>query len=220
LGHAIADRVKYLSTITRVGSVRVSDAIEAPDESEFFEFVRASAEQFSDLIPTPSENNRFLGNASFRCRHGFPSFRSDSGKIFVSKRNVDKEFIGRDGFVAINPDVSVVEYYGDHKPSVDTPVHLRLYSRCSKINYMIHGHVYIKDVRMTRNNVPCGGLEEVNEVMEALNGGPIYAFNSEVFEVNLKGHGFIAGFSQVRHLQEAMKSIQYKFKARVFPERI
>jgi hypothetical protein len=94
LSKSIVDRVKYLKTITRVGSINVGEALEIPDEKEFFEFIKSSAERFSDLIPTPTENHRFLGNASFRCSRGFPSFKKD-GIIYVSRRNVDKEHIGK-----------------------------------------------------------------------------------------------------------------------------
>jgi len=216
LGHAIAERVKYLSTITRVGSVKVGDAIEVPNDDEFFAFVRKSANQFSELIPTPTENERFLGNASFRCQHGFPSFKRD-GMLYISKRNIDKEYIGRDGFVAVNPDKLPLEYYGDHKPSVDAPIHVKLYDKFPKINYMIHGHVYIYGGVNTWNNVPCGGLEEVEEIIRV-----VCPFDppelTDSFRVNLKGHGFIIGVNDVGCLN-GMDLIK-KYEARIFPERI
>lgn len=42
-------------------------------------------------------------NVSFRCEKGFPSFR-DKNIIYVSKRNMDKRMIGKEGFVAVNLD--------------------------------------------------------------------------------------------------------------------
>lgn len=220
LARALAERVKYLKGITRVGSVKVGDALEVPDETEFFRFVRESGEQFSKLLPTPSETHRFLGNASFRCRHGFPSFRKD-GMIYVSKRNVDKTLIGSEGFVAVNPDKLPVEYYGDHKPSVDAPVHVQLYKRFSKINYMLHGHVYIRDARKTKVNVPCGGMEEVHEIIDAVNyHSGIYRTDTEVIMVNLRGHGFLLGFSDVAYIKQMTSNVELLYEARVFPEEI
>ena len=216
---SILKRSKYLKEITRVGSVKVGDAIEVPNKYEFFNFVRSSADVFKKLIPVSSENSRFLGNASFRCRSGFPSFRHED-KIFVSRRNVDKENIGRDGFVALNPGKLPVEYYGEHKPSVDSPIHVGLYEQFPLINYMIHGHVYVlpDKVPMTRNNVPCGGIEEVEEILD-VNNGDVRKFSKYnlFFCINLKGHGFIAGFANELFFNQLTEK---EYKARIFPEKI
>ena len=68
--------------------------------------IRKYAYIFASVTFETKDVKRFLGNASFRCPKGFPSFR-DGKYIFVSKRNVNKEFITIDDFVPV--------YYEDNK---------------------------------------------------------------------------------------------------------
>lgn len=78
---------------------------------------------------------------------------------------MDKRYIGPDAFVAVNADVThEVQYYGEHKPSVDTPIQLRLYRYYQNIKYMLHGHVYVDGAPMTASPypIPCGAIEEAD----------------------------------------------------------
>ena len=84
--------------ITRIPSIKAGEKVEAPDIPDFYEYVRSCAEVFHELINPAKNTTRFLGNTSFRCRSGFPSFRVDNG-IFVSRRNIDKRHISKDAFV-------------------------------------------------------------------------------------------------------------------------
>jgi len=91
------------------------------------------------------------------------------------------------------------EYFGDRKPSVDAPVQLELYRDFPDINFMIHGHAYIRgDVPFTDKYYPCGDLREVDEVRKQLNFGHS--------RINLKSHGFLLVGNCVedfrRHLEE------------------
>jgi len=220
LSQKMANRVKFLSSITRVGSVKVGEKLGIPDETKFFDFIKKSADIFSTLMPETKKVERFLGNSSFRCRNGFPSFRKD-GLIYVSKRNVDKKNIGKDGFVAVNPFNFPVEYYGDDKPSVDTPVHLELYEVYPNINYLLHGHVYVTNSLMTKNNIPCGGLQEVNEIISLCGGNAGGSEFVYYFCINLKGHGFILGFNNVSMLdwfEWHIKRKSLEFISRPYPE--
>ncbi len=206
-GETAAERALFLLRLTRVGSTPRSGFIPAPYDEEFFAFVKAKAEMFAALIPTATVTQRFLGNASFRCSHGFPSFR-EGNTIYVSRRNVDKACIMQSGFVPVSTDLSegsVLYGYnaegGIHKPSVDTPVQVMLYGLYPNIRYMLHGHVYLMgNTRMTEVVLPCGCIEEVRE---------IYAANpdvgTEAFAVNLRGHGFIAGASSVKVLNKLIE---------------
>jgi len=216
VAEGITMRLRTLHSITRVPSVRVGDAIEAPDRQEFFQFVQEHSRRFHSLVHAVN-SDRFVGNLSFRCESGFPSFR-DNGLIFVSRRNIDKRDISREGFVAVNPkSMSPVEYYGDHKPSVDTPIQVRLYHAFPKIRYMLHSHVYVEGAPFTKEVIPCGGVEECMGVVLALNAEDDRSF----FVVNLLGHGSIIGMDHPSRLSERpLLGLPIKYEARPIPERI
>jgi hypothetical protein len=196
LAKTLFDRVDELTGFTRIPSARLGDAIEVPDKKEFFKLAKQYADRFHELVHA-IDQDRFLGNISFRCEAGFPSFRHKD-LIFVSKRNIDKRHIGTEGFVAVNPlSLDTVEYYGDHKPSIDTPTQLRLYDYYENINYMLHSHVYIKDAPFTEWVIPCGAVEETGEI--------IFVFKDwglDFFRVNLKGHGSLILSSDVERLKD------------------
>lgn len=198
LGHAIGRRVQFLLGLTRIQS-KNSDAAPflapvIPDDPDFFKYVRESAMTFAKLIPSPTEVKRFVGNASFRCTRGFPSFRKD-GRVYVSRRNVDKECISQGEFVPVWLDGDTLYFEGASKPSVDAPVHCLLYNLFPNINYMIHGHVYANVTYTTRVALPCGAIEEVAEIFNAVRDVSVTKF-----AVNLQGHGFIAGAAKQEDL--------------------
>lgn len=131
----------------------------------FLNTVKEYASKFAKATYETKDIERFLGNASFRCPKGFPSFRN--GKyIFVSKRNVNKEFISINEFVPVYLENGKIYYYGNNKPSVDTPIQVRLYELLPNINYMIHSHCYIDGAPFTSYALPCGAIEEVEEIIE------------------------------------------------------
>ena len=92
-----------------------------PIKSTFLNIVKQYASKFAEATFETKDVKRFLGNASFRCPKGFPSFR-EGNYIFVSKRNVNKEFIGIDDFVTVYLEDGKIYYCGNSKPSVDTPI--------------------------------------------------------------------------------------------------
>lgn len=203
------DRMFFLAGVTRQGCLHADGNIDIPNEKEFFDIVKHYGDVFHDLIQPDKGVTRYLGNATFRCQRGFPSFRKND-KIFVSQRNVDKRYIDRCAFVPVKLDDDVLWYYGDNKPSVDTPIQTRLYRLLPNINYMIHAHVYIKDAPFTKHNIPCGGIEEVMEIIEAIGADTTKNF----YAVNLIGHGCIVMAKNVKQL----KNLNYI--ARKMPERI
>lgn len=195
LRKVLYDRVQKLLSFTRVRSVQVEEFLNTftydiviPNKESFFKIVRRYGEIFHELI-NPVNTTRFLGNSSFRCEDGFPSFKAE-GWVFVSRRNIDKRAIGVEGYVPVelNPDGDV-NYWGKHKPSVDTPIQLRLYQQYPKIKSMIHSHTYIKNAPITKKAIPCGAIEEFDEVVKVFNTegqmGPT---------INLLGHGSITFF--------------------------
>jgi ribulose-5-phosphate 4-epimerase/fuculose-1-phosphate aldolase len=204
--YTIVERLQVLTCMTRVRSTSVGDRRPFELEDDFLQLVRDFGGVFADRVQAANPE-RFLGNASTtRCMHGFPSTRADQSTLFVSKRNVDKTIISSDQFVQIevNEGDSNVSYYGDTKPSVDTPIQQQLYQHLPFVKYMVHGHVYVEGAPFTKTNVPCGYLEEVDEVLDVIKehftsaNGQLGSVTS--FAVNLKGHGCLIGSHSVDDL--------------------
>ncbi len=204
-------RLTRLRGFKRIGSRQVGERIPAPgatgsefsdtlDLSAFYEIIRAQAERFHAIIHGVG-HERMMGNASFRCAKGFPSFKEGSF-IFVSQRDVDKRHIGPDAFVAVAFDPAIrpeapVHYYGPVKPSVDTPIQVRLYAMFPNVRYMLHSHTYIQGAPMTPEPIPCGAIEEAEAVF-ALIGD----HEAADFAVNLKGHGSLVLASKLDTMRE------------------
>jgi hypothetical protein len=206
LGDVLKKRVAQLVSYQRIPSQSIGKEIDVPDEKEFFSIIRNYAEVFHQLIhPHPDAANRFFGNASFRCECGFPSFRAEE-IIYVSRRNVDKRVIDKDAFVAVEMGLPV-KYHGLNKPSVDTPIQLELYDYYSSIRYIMHSHTYVADAPFTKQILPCGAIEEADEIKSLFTDR---ALNN--FSVNLKGHGSLVLVDKV----EKLRNINYI--ARNMPE--
>lgn len=184
----LLERLGKLVSYTRAPSRQIGEAKEVTGDERFFKIAHDRAETFHELIHA-SNTDRFLGNLSFRCERGFPSYKDESGLIFVSRRNIDKRAINKDGFVAVSalpgPDGAVF-YLGEVKPSVDTPVQIALYDFYTNIKYMMHSHVYVKGAPTTDEKIPCGALEEVGSIKRLL-ADP----NIKEASINLLGHGSI-----------------------------
>lgn len=208
LADAIIGRVNELKSMNRIPSIKVGDKREFTIDPEFIEFVKYSADEFTKYVNAVNPN-RLLGNASTRCMFGFPAERQKE-RLFVSQRNIDKQLIEADGFVEVVPEVgNTVGYYGDKKPSVDTPIQVKLFDYYKNINYMVHGHVYIDGAKKTASKVPCGFLEEFDEIVE------LYpSQDEEVIVVNLRGHGCLIMTNTVDQLWEYGKN----YVSREFPE--
>lgn len=222
---ALFNRAVKLTNFTRKPTVKVEgDVPEVPNEEEFFTFARSCSTIFHNLINPSKDTTRFLGNMSFRCQNGFPSFRGENGIIFVSRRNVDKSQISKEFFVPTYLDKNdEVKYYGEHKPSVDTPVQLRLYKKFSNMNYMIHAHCYFKAPKefhtyspFTYNPVPCGAIEEVEEIINACNYSE--EDKSPFVAINLIGHGCILMAEDVSYFTKLLDYKDNCFYKRLVPE--
>lgn len=161
-----------------------------PVKEVFLNLVKEYASKFAEATFETKDVKRFLGNASFRCPKGFPSFR-DGKYIFVSKRNVNKEFISIDEFVPVFLENGKIYYCGDSKPSIDTPIQVRLYELLPNINYMIHSYCYIDGAPFTQKSLPCGAIEEVKEILKLLEKEYNNDLNKDFYLINLIGHGSI-----------------------------
>lgn len=229
----LAHRVSKLLTFTRVPSIQdtENEVPAVPEETEFFEFAHDCADIFHNLIRPAKGTERFLGNMSFRCQNGFPSFRGEDGIIYVSRRNVDKSEINAASFVPTYLDEEMnVKYFGHAKPSVDTPVQLRLYKLFPWANYMLHAHCYVDTTGIpdtlqynTYTPVSCGAIEEVNEIWNPyVSKGHLWeaCYNKQprLVAVNLCGHGCILIAKDVEIFKELQKHKDNCFVQRPMPE--
>lgn len=207
----LLDRLNFIKSLTRESTVsseenigvlawffnmfkeeiyKSTDNPTIPIKKEFFNIVRDYATKFVEAAFQTKDVKRFLGNASFRCPKGFPSFR-DGKYIFVSKRNVNKEFIGIEEFVPVYLENGKIYYCGENKPSVDTPIQVRMYEKLPNINYMIHSHCYIDGAPYTEKALPCGAIEEVDEIAKLLETYYDNDYYRDFYLMNLIGHGSI-----------------------------
>tara|TARA_R110000744_G_scaffold170264_2_gene288424 strand:- start:23788 stop:24810 length:1023 start_codon:yes stop_codon:yes gene_type:complete len=198
-------RVTKIKNMTRLGSKKVGPVKDFVIDKDFVEVVKKFGKQFSTFVNAINPN-RLLGNASTRCASGFPAVK-EGERIFVSKRNVDKQTLCSKDFVEVSLPGECVEFYGDNKPSVDTPIQLLLFSYFPYIKYMIHGHVYVKNAPMTEHKIPCGFLEEVIDVLAVVNDAEV-----EEFSINLRGHGCLVCCKDLSYFDKI------EFVGRPFPE--
>lgn len=209
-------RLMVLKDITRQSVVYAGPAIPVPADTDpaMLEKFKQYGDVFHDLVQPKDGVKRYLGNMSFRCLKGFPSFKVGN-LVYVSKRNTDKSSITYDDFVATTLEDNKVYYYGDNKPSVDTPIQLKLYKSLPDVNMMLHAHVYVENAPFTERAIPCGGLEEIPEVMRVV----LRHGLTTNFCVNLIGHGSIvfarglSYFDSVKHIsREVPESIDTDFE--------
>lgn len=226
---AAMERLEYLRSITRQKTIQSTTdknlvlawyfdqfkqpaqqsdrKVDIPDENQFVKIVRTYAERFYEIMNPGKDIKRFLGNASMRplppqvgrCSRGMPSFKAGD-YVFVSQRNIDKQFIDLEHFVPCYMEDDKLYYCGENKPSVDAPIQLRLYDALPNIRYIIHSHCYIDGATFTRKSIPCGAIEEVDEVLNLIDefvGGR----NLHLYTINLKGHGSLLMASDISLLQ-------------------
>lgn len=162
--------------------------------------------ELSEYIQT-SCGTRFFGNLSTRCQKLFPTCKSEFG-IFVSPRNIAKDKLaGRDmvhARLSYGEDMNVL-YSGTNKPSVDTPTQLMIYENFPNINYMIHGHAFVKDCETTANYFPCGDLREYDEVSVVIK-------DKKSGNMNLKNHGFLLWGETLASIKELIKSHEFHYE--------
>lgn len=186
------DRIKFIITTRRERTYKVYGGSLIPENEEFFKYVRDVAEIFHKTIEHADGVTRFLGNASFR----------KYGKIFVTRRDVDKAKINKENFVEAYLEDDKVYYYGDYKPSKDTVVQTRLYEMFPNINYIVHSHCYAENGFFTNMPVPCGALDEIDEVLEVIKNDYNNDFTLNYYKINLKGHGCLIFGNSIEDLEK------------------
>lgn len=206
-------RINNITSYTRKSlsqSDYIKPTITISDIFEFEKIIQNFGDKFHELIYGKTKIDRFLGNASFRCAFGFPSVKLDKSVILCSPRNIDKRKLKIKDFVYIN------EYYrhGDIKPSVDAPIHIELYDNFKELNYIIHSHVYIKGAPFTKKIIPCGCLEEFNEIIEICRDKDYQDYKIKNKQINLLGHGSIILAKELQDFENI------EFEARPMPEKV
>jgi len=210
------NRLDFLGSLTRFGSEKIGELRPFDVDLAFLKIIQRFGNEFTNYVNAVNPN-RFLGNAATRCSYGFPSTRKNN-RIFVTRRNVDKTSIQANDFVEVEPKGDKVGYYGDNKPSVDTPIQLKLFEQYPNVNYMIHGHVYAQESPFTgwmdtrkpaTSKIPCGCIEEIYEIEKLFP-----ERSSWNFTVNLFGHGFLAFAKDLEYFDKIM------LRGRPFPETV
>lgn len=198
-GYDLGGLVKQILSfyIFTKSSVRIQTTrIESPAEHNLRGLIEAN-KRLQSLVMSRC-GDRFFGNLSTRCTKLFPSMR-DQEVMYVSPRNVPKESIRPEDMVVY---MSGDRYYGEQKPSVDSPCQIRLYENLPGINYMIHGHATFEKARATKNYRLCGDVREVQEVLEIVQPSNLW------FVINLKNHGFLIGASDIDDLNTIIENIE------------
>lgn len=203
----LINRINFIKTTKREKTYKVFGNSLSIENEEYYKYIREVAEIFHKTIEHANGVTRFLGNASFR----------KNEKIFVTRRDVDKSLIDKYNFVETYLEDEKVFYYGDYKPSKDTVVQVRLYKMFPNINYIIHSHCYAKDGFFTKTPVPCGALDEIDELLEVVKNNYNNDFSLNYYKFNLKGHGCIIFGNSIndlklttyitRHLPEKLKEV-------------
>ena len=199
------NRLLFISTAKREHTYNIEGQIEIPNNEEFFSFVREAAETFHKTIDHSEGVTKFMGNASFRGKDNY---------LFVSKRDVDKSNIDKNNFVACQLNNGILYYYGDTKPSKDTISQANLYNLFPNINYMIHSHCYAIDGKYTEMPVPCGSLDEIDEITKVIDNQYGGNYGLSLYKINYLGHGCLLLGKSVDDLKTT------HFIPRIFPEEL
>ena len=77
------------------------------------------------------------------------------------------------------------------------------------MNYIIHGHVYVKNGLFTSKKIPCGFIEEFDEIKSLVPNR-----DQTNFAINLKGHGCLILANDLSYLESQYDELY----GRPFPE--
>ena len=136
----------------------------------------------------------------------FPSMKQ-IGDIYMSTRNMPKDFIKPEDLVLTKLENDIVLYSGDKKPSVDAPIQLSLYSYYKNINYFIHGHANIKGFGSTKMYYPCGDMREIDEIIDVFPDK-----DTKLIILNLKNHGFLLGTEYYGNMDMLVDSLIFEYR--------
>jgi hypothetical protein len=176
--------ISYALDLTRLSTIATDlDKKETVVEDDFFKIVRLYSAMFKAISGKSVEGEPAFDETRFRCLHGYPSMRIDD-TILISCRSIENDSISKSDFIAVENRGDRICYSGSCKPGTDALVHLGLYRYYENIRYIIHGHCYVENAPTTMMHVPCGCLEEVEEIKKIFQN----RHNTD-FAINALGHG-------------------------------
>lgn len=203
----IKDFYKFTKSSIRMNSVKITEEIIPEKNHDLDKFIELN-KSLANYIQT-SCGQRFFGNLSTRCSKLFPSYKVDDVYVFISPRNINKYMITSDDMICITLKDNLVRYIGDIKPSVDSPIQLLIYKKFPRINYMIHGHAFVKNAVETENYCLCGDIREVEEVSKLI--------DSDCGAINLKNHGFILYSDSLSKLIKLTNTLEFSYERNIKP---
>lgn len=187
----------YGSTQRKGSKSIINPDLTIPDSEDLYTFM-AINHRIADKAE--SMGGRYFGNCSTRCDKLFPTARTENGMVLVSPRNIDKASITAQDMIFIDTELEYgkIKYFGNRKPSVDTPVQLMIYNNWPKIKYMIHGHYYIYNAPFTETFHPCGDTREYYQIAPII--GQKYG-KYAMGAINLTNHGFLLYASTIDEMR-------------------
>ena len=123
----------------------------------------------------------------------YPSIR-ERGGCFVSKQNIPDNFIEKKDMVYVEKNTHFNPFI---KCPIDTSLHLEIYNRYPNINYIIHGHAYIKDASFTSKYYSCGDKNSIEDL-----GLKTWGL------LNLKNHGFLIYAGTLQQLTSITRHVE------------
>lgn len=209
LAKTIANFVKAI----RRRSERVGEAL--PDVKylkELIWFSRKMQPAFETIMAGNVIKERWPGNFSFRCTHGFLSSRADEG-FAVTVRNVAKTGITEEDFVFVSLQLSdgKLQWSGrtDVKPSIDSPVHRIIYQEMPWVKSIVHGHLKVRGDCAHQEMLPRWPCGSENEGKDIVSVAP--KTKQKLWVVNVEGHGFVAliGDENPREALEKLSEMEF-----------
>lgn len=203
----IKEFCEFINKAWRVNTER-HDIVGIERNNDLTEFIEVN-KSLTEYIQT-SCGTRFFGNISTRCQKLFPTMKVDNDYVFVSPRNSNKESLTAEDMILAWYDIpdsqlGHILYSGPHKPSIDTPIQVMLYNIHQGVNYMIHGHAFIKDCEYTDEYFICGDMREVDAVDNLMIG-------KVSGKINLKNHGFLIYADTLDNLKDIIKGCEFDYK--------
>lgn len=82
------------------------------------------------------------------------------------------------------------------------------------INYILHSHCYIKNAPFTTTAIPCGAIEEYDEIMKLLSDSQIDTHRNQ-YIINLIGHGSIIMWNDMQQFHEDIEPTLAYYKRNI-----
>ena len=195
IAKTLINRLRQLSGYSRMRSIQT--AIDTIAD-------KSSATKFIEAVSCYSETIHAGRDIPFRMIQ--PSMKIGKDTFFSKRwcRDID---ITVPSMMSSDLAGEFVSFYGDQRPSLDTPAHLMLYKKLPWARFIIHSRSYILDAPLVDEVFSCGAVELWHKVMamHRLLGCSKKARRGKMIRLNLNGNGSII----ISEAQEDMFDIPY-----------